>query len=391
MNILILTDYYHPIVRSGSIVIGGLAEELKKQGHKITILTFTSDQNDSVTQSEESGIDIFRIKVPLRNLGMIGRLYAEYRYSSLIIKALKRNQDLSLDSVICLSPSIFYGKAIDWIKKEYSIKTYLVCRDIFPKWAVDSGLLRKGLLYYYFKHIEKRLYRSTNFIGIESASDLEYFLQNIDEEKVEVLDNWGPPLKITHNVSDKGVLDRSKVNILYGGNMADAQDLLTLINLVDDSILEGKASISLIGSGHQLEEIKKAIIERKLKNIFILPEVDQETYLSILSEADIGLVSLNRKLESNNYPLKMMGYLQLSKPILASVNKNNEIISLIKKYDVGLTSISGEKDSFNQNLSKLINDEKLRKIQGKNALELFKDRFTIESAVNKILVRLKET
>ena len=118
----------------------------------------TDNKMYSLSSSSKSVVskidDIFIIKVPLRNLGMIGSLYAEYRYSSLIIKTLKRNQDLSLDSVICLSPSIFYGKAIDWIKKEYSIKTYLVCRDIFPKWAVDSGLLRKGLLYCYFKFIE---------------------------------------------------------------------------------------------------------------------------------------------------------------------------------------------------------------------------------------------
>ena len=90
MNILILTDYYHPIVRSGSIVIGGLAEELSRQGHNITIFTFSSDQKDLFSESDEDGIKVFRIKVPLRNLGMIGRLFAEYKYSSLIIKTLKR-------------------------------------------------------------------------------------------------------------------------------------------------------------------------------------------------------------------------------------------------------------------------------------------------------------
>ena len=390
MNILILTDYYHPIVRSGSIVIGGLAEELSRQGHNITIFTFSSDQKDLFSESDEDGIKVFRIKVPLRNLGMIGRLFAEYKYSSLIIKTLKRNSNMSIDSVICLSPSIFYGKAINWIRKKYSVKAYLVCRDIFPKWALDSGLLRKSLLYYYFKFIEKILYKSVNFIGIESASDLDYFLQYADTKKIEVLDNWGSPLKPIQNKSSNSVLDNKKVNILYGGNMADAQDLLSLINLVDDSILEGKAVISLIGSGHQLKEIKKTLVKKELNNIIVLSEVDQETYLSILSEADIGLVSLNRKLESNNYPLKMMGYLQLSKPILASVNENNEIISLIKEHNVGLTSISGERDSFNQNLFNLINDEKLRELQGKNALQLFNKRFTVKSAANKILNRLEK-
>ena len=44
------------------------------------------------------------------------------------------------------------------------------------------------------------------------------------------------------------------------------------------------------------------------------------------AKADIGLVCLSEKMSSNNYPLKMLGYMQLAKPILASVNKNNERI-----------------------------------------------------------------
>jgi len=81
----------------------------------------------------------------------------------------------------------------------------------------------------------------------------------------------------------------------------------------------------------------------------------------------------------------MMGYIQLSKPILASVNKDNEIISIIKENDIGLVSISGDGVSFNKNLLQMIEDKEKIKIQGKNALELFKNRFTVTIAVKKIL------
>ncbi|MEC7860739.1 MAG: glycosyltransferase family 4 protein, partial [Pseudomonadota bacterium] len=331
---------------------------------------------------------VIRIRVMSREYGMIGRLLAEISYSQKINKALKnllkKNNELSFDAIICLSPSIFYGSAIKWLKKKFKAKAYLVCRDIFPKWAIDSGLLKKGLLYRYFKYIEKKLYNSVDIVGIESKADMGYFLNTHTQSKFEVLNNWGSPQSKPLK-NQKKILNPDKVNILYGGNMAEAQNLFSLIEIIDESILDGRAILTLIGSGHQLESIKKAVKNKRTKSIKILPEVDSKTYLSILGEADIGLVSLNKDLKSNNYPLKMMGYLQMSKPILASVNDENEIIELINKNNIGFVSIAGDESSFNKNLNTLIENDDLRRQQGNNSLKLFNDRFTVKKAVDQII------
>ena len=33
MNFILLTDYYFPIIKSGSIIVGDLVNELSQQGH----------------------------------------------------------------------------------------------------------------------------------------------------------------------------------------------------------------------------------------------------------------------------------------------------------------------------------------------------------------------
>jgi glycosyltransferase involved in cell wall biosynthesis len=318
---------------------------------------------------------------------MIGRLIAEIRYSSLIIRSLKKVKIEEVNGIISLSPSIFYSKAITWVKIKYKIKAYLIVRDIFPKWLLDAGILNQGPLFSFFKKVEKELYTSVDFIGIESIQDLDYFKQYLNKKTyLEVLDNWGSSLSLQEiERHDSLLLPENRLNIIYGGNMADAQDLYSLLDDLDDTSLDNKAFLTLIGSGHQLDKIKSLINLKNLKNVKLLDEVDQKTYLSILDKADIGLVSLNKNLKSNNFPLKMMGYIQLSKPILASVNKDNEIISIIKENDIGLVSISGDGVSFNKNLLQMIEDKEKIKIQGKNALELFKNRFTVTIAVKKIL------
>ena len=87
MNFIILTDYYHPIVKSGSIIIGDLATELFQQGHKVTIVTFVENQNKAFQIVSEDGIQIIRIRSVTRDkkYGRIGRLWAEL-YSNKIIK-----------------------------------------------------------------------------------------------------------------------------------------------------------------------------------------------------------------------------------------------------------------------------------------------------------------
>ena len=391
MKVILFSDYYYPTIKSGSIVIKDLATELARLGHEAIVVTFNEKQKESFLDSKEGDVRVIRIKCKLRKYGMIGRLIAEIRYSSLIIRSLKKIKIEKVDGIISFSPSIFYSRAITWVKNKYKIKAYLIVRDIFPKWLLDAGILKPGLLFSFFKRVEQKLYKSVDFVGIESVKDLDYFkpyLNNLTH--LEVLDNWGSSLEpLDIEEYNSSVLPSDRVNIIYGGNMADAQDLYSLLDDLEDSALDDKAFLTLIGSGHQLDNIKSLISSKNLKNVKLLDEVDQKTYLGILKKADIGLVSLNKKLKSNNFPLKMMGYIQLSKPILASVNENNEIINIIKNNDIGLVSVSGDSESFNKNLQDMIEDKEKIKIQGDNALTLFNSRFTVTIAIEKILKQFK--
>ena len=138
MNFILLSDYYSPIVKSGSIIVADLARELFSQGHHVTVVTFVDDQPYRCDDAIENNIRIIRINIPARKFGKLGRLFAEYNYSSKIVHILKKIDNVLYDAIICYSPSIFYGKAISWLKGNHKTKAYLIIRDIFPKWAVSS-------------------------------------------------------------------------------------------------------------------------------------------------------------------------------------------------------------------------------------------------------------
>ena len=386
MNFILLTDYYEPIIKSGSIIVGDLANELQEQGHNITVVTFVDTQASKFNVEDKGKLKVIRIRSLTRKYGKVGRLWAEVNYSRKIIKNLKNITAIQCDGIICYSPSIFYGGAIKWLRKKFKSKAYVIIRDIFPKWALEAGLINKGFLYSYFKSIEKNLYYSCNAIGIEAKSDLKYFHNYGFKKsiKVEVLNNWGGNLAKINKSFANDLLNSKKINIVYGGNMGDAQDLLSLLDIIDFGILDKKAHLFLIGNGNQFNKIKNKIKRKNIPNVTLLPLIDRKKYLSLMSKADIGLVSLSNKMSSHNYPLKMIGYMQLSKPILASVNDNNEIISIIQENNIGFVSIAKDKDSFNNNLSTLLSNESIRKVQGRNALKLFNEKFTVMVATKQI-------
>ena len=67
MNFILLSDYYYPIVKSGSVIVGDLVNELSQQGHKLTIVTFSENQSkkcEMKTMSQEGikGNEMTRVK-----------------------------------------------------------------------------------------------------------------------------------------------------------------------------------------------------------------------------------------------------------------------------------------------------------------------------------------
>ena len=235
MNYLVLTDSYTPKINSGAIIVGDLVEELIRLGNSVVVVTFQDDLTKEFEKEVESKLTVVRIRINNRNKSRFHRALAEMSYSKKIISVLRKTMIEDFDRIICYSPSIFFGKAINWLKRKKYRKTYLIIRDIFPKWALDAGLLRKGVVYYFFKFIEKQLYNSVDFLGIESKSDLKYFSRYIDTKRqtLEVLNNWSSPLDVSkiHNNSD--YIDSKYTNIVYGGNVSEAQDLLGLIKDID--------------------------------------------------------------------------------------------------------------------------------------------------------------
>jgi O26-antigen biosynthesis N-acetyl-L-fucosamine transferase len=135
--------------------------------------------------------------------------------------------------------------------------------------------------------------------------------------------------------------------------------------------------------------LKQSIVSQGLRNIQILPSISQSEYLSVVSEFDVGLVSLHPRLKTHNIPGKLLGYLYWGIPVLASINAGNDLSELLIKNRAGFCFVNGDDENLAMAAQKLANDSQLRSEMGKNARRLLEQTFSVEIAANQVFTHLR--
>ena len=387
---LIVDDYMPNSIKIAAKMMHELAIELNKQGHEITVLTPCNTISKSIDIIKLDNINVYRFKVgAIKNVAKVKRAINE---TLLSYNAWKSCKNLLIndkhDLIIYYSPTIFFGPLIAKLKKLWNVPSYLILRDIFPQWTIDNGILKENsIITKYFEFFESINYKHADKIGLMSQKNLEWFNKKYNlNNKTELLYNWASNTPLTTKVNKYKKLYNleNKIVYFYGGNMGHAQDMMNIVRLAQNMKNHPDAHFVLVGAGDEVELIENKIIEDDIKNITLLPSVNQEEFKEMLSEFDIGLFTLNYNHQTHNFPGKLLGYMCESKPILGSVNPNNDLKDVIESANAGYISITGQDELLYENAVKLL-DEKTRINMGENANNLLDRLFTVKSIAKQIL------
>lgn len=392
MRILLIVVYYLPSTKSSAKLMHDLAVELLRLGHEPIVLTPDDHLTSCSAVEYIDGIKVLRIKTgKIEKASRIVRAINEALLSLVLWhrgkKLFKSNK---CELIVWYSPSIFFGSLVKKLKKLFNCSSYLILRDIFPQWAIDTGVLKKNSpICWFFRKKEMEQYEAADVIGVQSPANLDYFFERGLENKykLEVLFNWAKlnEANIPYGNYRQKLGLENKTVFFYGGNIGVAQDMDNLIRLAESLQDELAAYFLLVGSGSEVERLNGLIKNKGLKNISIHPAVEQTQYLAMLSEFDVGLILLNRKFKTQNFPGKMLGYMLYSMPILASINPGNDLRDILEEKQAGLVSINGDDNEFRDNAVKLIKNIDLRRQLGINASLLMADVFSVSRAACQIL------
>ena len=299
MHIIVLADIDLFAHNSGSILLNDLLEEFNKKKVQITAVFpgHSLSKKTKVIFGNNCKIIIAR-SLNSKSHFYLFRTFAEILNPFLMILPLLffSRYFKKADGILWYSPSIFFGPIIRLFKYKKNFKSYLILRDIFPQWAVDTKILKKNSIYHIFKYFEAMQYNYADRIGIQSHSNFRYFLRNYPahHNKVEVLNNWMKQKKSSHTaIKLQDTILKDRLILIYAGNFGKAQELIFFLKIAHALRLNKKIGFLFIGHGSEFSAIKKASLTEKYNNLLVMDSIPPSELQSLYRQCDIGLISLD--------------------------------------------------------------------------------------------------
>lgn len=357
MKLLILSEYFYPDKSSTPKVLTELAEDIVKNNIEVDVITSSNSyrgQNSDLKKSEVyEGINIKRVYSSKFNRNKtLGRLinYLSFLVSAFINTIIKKDYDYIL---LVSNPPVL--PIIGYVVNKIRSRPYIyLLHDIYPDMAVKVGAIKEdGLICKVMTSINKKIYKSAHKV-IVLGKDMKQNLldKNVAEDKIEIITNWADREKIykiskSNEFSMKNNIDNT-FNIVYTGNIGRFHDIETILESANKLKERNDIKFIFVGDGYKKIYIEAYVKEFSLENIKVFDYQYGETYNQLLNCADVFITTLDKGIEGLGVPSKTYSYLAASKPIIAIMNKNSEIGSLVEENNLGLRVDSGQVENITE-------------------------------------------
>ena len=395
LKLALIADTFPPLKNSGAVQLRDLSNEFAKKGHDLTVILPSHKQKDPSHIQNSGGVRIVKLKAPkTKDINYFQRTLNEFMMPYFMKHHLRRSvlKNEQWDGIIWYSPSIFHGPLVRFLKKSNHCKSYLIIRDIFPEWALEIGLMRKGPVYSFFSAIAKFQYSLADVIGVQTNGNLKYFENNKlqPKSKIEVLPNWlGNPVHSHCPIRINKTVLAGRTVFVYAGNMGVAQGIDIIIELAQRLEQCEDVGFLFVGRGNAVKKLKANVNKRKLTNTLFYDEINPDQIPDLYAQCHIGLIALDSRHKSHNIPGKFLTYMQSGLPVLAKVNAGNDIATLIKTENLGQVCECDELDEYLKCAETLLDEIISDKQISNRCKSLFQKKYSVEKAVESIIFGLR--
>jgi glycosyltransferase involved in cell wall biosynthesis len=360
MRLVLIADVFPPLRSSGAVQLRDLAAEMVRQGHDVTVLVASSDLLEPYSIEERDGARVVRLRTPrTRDTGYLRRTFGELLMPFVMRWRLRQSplQAERWEGVVWYSPTIFLGPIAGALRRRSGCRGYLIIRDIFPEWAVDMGLMGRGLPYWFLRAMAGWQYSVADVIGVQTPGNRVYFSKwsRGSGRRLEVLHNWlaeAAPGRCSICLSESPIAGR-KI-LVYAGNMGVAQGMDVLIDVAERLHEQRHVGFAFVGRGSAVPDLKEQVRCRQLENVVFFDEIDPDEIPGLYAQCHVGLVALDRRHRTHNIPGKFLSYMQAGLPVLATVNPGNDLVGLIRDSDVGRVSSDASPQGLAENALSLL-------------------------------------
>ena len=327
-RIAYLTFYFQPDLSAGSFRNSSLAIELAKQALEMNVIVdvyttmpnrYSTYETSSPEFEELGNLKIYRISLPSHKSGMLGQVFS---FRKFYLEVLRLNTFNRADLVFASSGRLFTAFLGYKIASKSNATLYLDIRDIFVDTMSDvfKSKLLKMCIMPVLKLIERKTFNYSKHINLISGGFKDYFSKFRESNFTFHTNGIDDEFLFNNKHSHSRRSLRSKITIVYAGNIGEGQGLHKIIPQAAKE-LGNNYEFLIIGDGGTKKLLEVEIQRLKLTNVILQKPVMRKDLSNIYQESDYLFLHLNDyQAFQKVLPSKIFELATINRPIIAGVS-----------------------------------------------------------------------
>ena len=265
MHVLFIHQIFLSPKEAGSTRHFELAKYLVKKGNKITIIGSKVSYLSGEVEEKYKGKFLFKEvieEIEIVRVWAYSKIHKSYvrrflSYISFMLSSIYAGLKTSkVDIIIACSPQIFTGISGIILSKIKRIPFIFEVRDLWPKFAIEAGIITNPSIIYLAESLEKFIYKRADYFIINSPGFIEHLQKfNIKKEKIFLIPNGVDtsifiPTNRQNRVREELGLKKDFI-IMYSGAHGLANSLDTIIHAASHLINYPDLKFLLVGDGKE--------------------------------------------------------------------------------------------------------------------------------------------
>jgi len=336
------------------------AQEMKRLGHEIEVVAahphYPSPEWGSrlVPYREiRDGVPVTRLPLKVGRKTKRQRLIQELSY----LAALTVSSPFlgTPDALVAVSPSFPALLPAILDTRVRRIPWILWLQDILPDGAASTGYFEdEDRTYRLSRRLEDKAYASAGKIVVLSDSfRVNLVSKGVPPSKIQLA--YNPATMPVERSYRSGDWKADEPRIICMGNVGKSQNLASIVRAFENNerLAESGARLVITGTGVAEAEVREASHTDRVE---MLGLVSDETLRAELNRAHLGIVTQSYEGGEFNVPSKLMNYLAIGLPAVASVCPSGEVARIIERSGGGWSTDNRDLDQFSEAVADALAD-----------------------------------
>ncbi|WP_180159100.1 glycosyltransferase family 4 protein [Acinetobacter sp. YH01026] len=338
-KIYLITEYYHENQNTTGYLLGKLYNFLNEQSDIDLVLIAKKDEHCPQYDNAH-----YITSPQLNKRSLFKRFFYEVIISIKFFFEILRNVRKG-STVFTGTTPIFLLMIIFFTKKIKNLKWILLVHDVFPENLIAANVLRnKSYFYKFLKYFFDKIYASADQVVVIGHDMKELVHSKTRLNNIHVVQNW-------IDYEDIEVQEKSENKILkelnwhntdvvvfqFFGNIGRVQGVDVICKAIQKMQYPHLAKFIFIGDGAYASALEEQINKLKLDNVCYWGALDQKEKSVGLNACDVALVTLTEGMWGLGVPSKSYFTMAADKPILAIMEEQAEVSTMVKQHNIGWT------------------------------------------------------